>query len=380
MGPTRPIQGTWLWTLAVLVAVAAPGAPMPAAAQDLPFDVSEWKTNFKKASIPLSEIRSGGPPKDGIPPIDRPKFETIEQAGKWLKPAEPVVIYEQRDDARAYPLQILIWHEIVNDVVGGLPATITFCPLCNTSITFDRRLEGRVLDFGTTGKLHKSALVMYDRRTESWWWQVSGLGIVGDLTGKRLTVLHSQIVSWETFRRARPGGKALSRETGHSRPYGRNPYVGYDNITSSPFLYAGERDPRLRPMERVVTVSVGDEDVAYPFSVLEKAGIVHDMVGGVPIVVFHLKGTASALDAGDIAASRDIGAAAVFSPVLDGRRLTFRPRGVQFIDDQTRTTWNILGQATGGRLAGRRLEPIVHGNHFWFSWASYKPRTRVYTP
>jgi hypothetical protein len=193
-------------------------------------------------------------------------------------------------------------------------------------------------------------------------------------------VLHSQIISWETFRRARPAGKVLSRETGHSRPYGRNPYVGYDNVNSSPFLYTGARDPRLRPMERVVTVSLGNEDAAYPFSVLEKAGVVHDTIGGTPIVIFHLKGTASALDAGDIAASRDIGAAAVFSPALDGRRLTFRARGVQFVDDQTQSTWSILGHATGGRLAGRRLQPVVHGNHFWFSWASYKPRTRVYTP
>ncbi len=356
------------------------GGRTPAAAQDLPFDTSEWKTNFKKASIPLNEIRSGGPPKDGIPPIDRPRFETVAEAGKWLKPAEPVVIVEHGTDARAYPLQILIWHEIVNDTVGGVPLSGTFCPLCNTSIAFDRRLEGRVLDFGTTGKLHKSALVMYDRQTESWWWQVSGLAIVGDLTGKRLTVLPSQIVSWELFRRARPTGKVLSRDTGHRRAYGQNPYVGYDNINSSPFLYTGTRDPRLRPMERVVTVSLGGSDVAYPFSVLEKAGVVHDTIAGLPIVILHQKGTASALDAGDIAASRDIGAAAVFSPVVDGRRLTFRAQGVEFVDQQTKSSWSILGQATGGSLAGRRLPPIVHGNHFWFSWASYRPQTRIYAP
>lgn len=356
------------------------GGRTPAAAQDLPFDTSEWKTNFKKASVPLNEIRSGGPPKDGIPPIDRPKFETVAEAGKWLKPAEPVVIVEHGTDARAYPLQILIWHEIVNDTVGGVPLSVTFCPLCNTSIAFDRRLEGRVLDFGTTGKLHKSALVMYDRQTESWWWQVSGLAIVGDLTGKRLTVLPSQIVSWELFRRARPAGKVLSRDTGHRRAYGQNPYVGYDNINSSPFLYTGTRDPRLRPMERVVTVSLGGSDVAYPFGVLEKAGVVHDTIAGLPIVILHQKGTASALDAGDIAASRDVGAAAVFSPVVDGRRLTFRAQGVQFVDQQTKSSWSILGQATAGSLAGRRLPPIVHGNHFWFSWASYRPQTRIYAP
>lgn len=349
-------------------------------AQAVPFDVSEWKTNFKKTSVPLGEIRSGGPPKDGIPPIDRPKFESVTAGDRWLKPLEPVVLFEQSGDARAYPLQILIWHEIVNDAAGGIPITVTFCPLCNTSITYDRRFEGKIYDFGTTGKLYRSALVMYDRQTESWWWQVSGEAIVGDLVGKRLTVLPSQIISWDTFRRAYPAGKVVSRDTGHTRSYGSNPYVGYDDINSSPFLYTGAHDPRLKPMERVVTVSIDKEDAAYPFSALEKVLVVNDAVGGVPIVLFFQKGVASALDASSIAGSRDIGAAAVFSPSLAGRTLTFKARGGQFVDEQTRSTWTILGSASSGPLAGKRLAPVVHGNHFWFSWVSYKPQTRVYRP
>ncbi len=372
--------------VAALVAVAVLSSRLAdrggarATAQELPFDVSEWKTNFKKFSVPLSEIRSGGPPKNGIPAIDHPKFETVADAGKWLKPLEPVVFFERSGEARAYPLQILIWHEIVNDTVGSVPATVTFCPLCNTSITYDRRLEGKVYDFGTTGKLHKSALVMYDRQTESWWWQVSGAAIVGDLTGKRLTVLPSQIISWDTFRQTRPQGKVLSRDTGYSRSYGQNPYVGYDDINSSPFLYNGATDSRLKPMERVVTVTIGTQDVAYPFSVLEKLGVVHDTVGGVPIVVFHQKGTASALDRSEISSSRDIGAAGVFSPTVERRTLTFKVQQGQFVDEQTRSTWTILGGASSGPLAGKRLEPVVHGNHFWFAWAAYKPETRVYKP
>jgi hypothetical protein len=364
-------------TVLAVVTVAALAAPL--AAQS-PFGGPEWKTDFTKTAVPLNEIRSGGPPKDGIPPIDRPRFQSAGDAASWLKPNEPVVHFERGGDARAYPLQILIWHEIVNDVVGGVPATITFCPLCNTSLTFDRRLERTTYDFGTTGRLYRSALVMYDRQTETWWWQVSGEAIVGALVGKRLTVLPSQIVSFEAFRAAYPAGRVLSRDTGHVRRYGQNPYVGYDDINSSPFLYAGPRDPRLRPMERVVTVSLGGEDVAYPFSVLEQAGVVHDQAGGTPIVVFHLKGTSSALDRGDIAGSRDVGAAAVFSPVVDGRRLTFKAREGRFVDDQTGTAWTIFGRAAEGRLAGRQLEPVVHGNHFWFSWASYRPQTRVYRP
>lgn len=346
----------------------------------IPFDTSQWKTDFKKHSVPLSEIFSGGPPKDGIPAIDKPAFDSVAAADKWLKPKEPVILFERNGDVRAYPLQILIWHEIVNDKVGGVPATITFCPLCNTAIAFDRRLDGRVLDFGTTGNLRFSDLVMYDRQTESWWQQITGEAIVGELTGKRLTYLPAQIISWETFKSNFPQGKVLNRDTGHYRSYGRNPYVGYDNIESSPFLYSGPRDSRLRPMERVVTVSTGKEDVVYPFSVLEKVRVVNDSVGGTPIVVIFEKGVTSALDGSSIPDSRDIGTAAVFGRTLEGKVLTFKLAGEKVTDTQTGSIWTILGTATAGSLMGKRLTPVISGHHFWFSWAVFKPKTRVYRP
>lgn len=346
----------------------------------IPFDTSEWKTDFTKHSVLLSEILSGGPPKDGIPAIDRPNFDVVADADKWLKPREPVILFERAGEARAYPLQILIWHEIANDTVGGVPVAVTFCPLCNTSIVFDRRLEGRALAFGTTGKLRFSDLVMYDRQTESWWQQITGEAIVGELTGKRLTFLPSQIISWEMFRQTFPNGKVLNRNTGHSRPYGNNPYVGYDNINSSPFLYSGPKDGRLPPMERVVTVSLGDEDVAYPFSVLEKMRVVNDTAGGRPIVVLYAKGVASALDKSSIPDSRDIGTAAVFERTLEGKVLTFKVSTDRITDAQTNSAWNILGAGRSGPLSGKRLTPVVNGHHFWFSWAVFKPKTRIYKP
>jgi hypothetical protein len=321
---------------------------------------------------------SGGPSKDGIPAIDTPRFDAVSAADKWLKAQEPVILFEHAGEGRAYPLQILIWHEIANDTIAGLPVTITFCPLCNTSIVFDRRLEGRVLDFGTTGKLRFSDLVMYDRQTESWWQQVTGEAIVGEMTGKRLVFLPSQIISWEMFKLTYPGGKVLNRETGHGRSYGRNPYVGYDDINSSPFLYRGPKDGRLPPMERVVTISLNGEDVAYPFRVMEKVRVVNDTVGGRPIVVVFTKGVTSALDGGSISDSRDVGTAGVFERTLEGKVLTFKTSGARFIDTQTGSTWSILGVASAGPLAGKRLTPVVSGNHFWFSWAVFKPKTRIY--
>jgi hypothetical protein len=361
----------------------APPAPTQAAPTPNP-DVSRlrvstsgWKTDFTRRTVPLDEISSGGPPRDGIPPIDRPRFDSVTQADGWLKPQEPVVHLAVAGDARAYPLQILIWHEIVNDDVGGAPVVVTFCPLCNTAIAFDRRLEGRLLDFGTTGNLRHSDLVMWDRQTESWWQQITGEAIVGELAGARLRPLPAAIVSWDEFRRGSPGGRVLSRETGHRRDYGRNPYVGYDRIDQSPFLFQGKTDGRLPPMERVVTVSLGGEDAAYPLSGLRERRVVADTVGGRPIVVFYRSGTTSALDAAAIADSRDVGATAVYSPVVEGRQLTFRPSDDAFVDAETGTRWSLLGRATAGPLAGKQLDPIVAGNHFWFAWAVFKPETRL---
>lgn len=337
-----------------------------------------WKTNFAIHSVPYSEIFSGGPPRDGIPPIDNPKFESVAQADAWLEDKEPVVFFELNGQSRAYPLQILIWHEIVNDELGGVPVAVTFCPLCNTAIAFDRRLDGEVLRFGTSGLLRFSDLVMWDDLTESWWQQVTGEAIVGDLTGKRLEFLPATIVSWADFKSLRPDGLVLSRDTGFFRPYGNNPYVGYDNIENSPWLYAGPVDGRLPPMERVVTVTVGDTDVAYPFSVLAQVGGVNDLVAEQPIVVLFKPGTSSALDAPVIATSRDIGSAAVYDPTVDGQVLHFRTQNEWFVDEETGSQWNILGESVAGPLAGKRLNPVVHGNHFWFSWAVFKPETIIY--
>ncbi|MCC6179885.1 MAG: DUF3179 domain-containing protein [Chloroflexi bacterium] len=281
---------------------------------------------------------------------------------------------------RAYPLQILIWHEIVNDTVGGRPVTVTFCPLCNTAIAFDRRLDGVTYDFGTTGNLRRSDLVMWDRQTESWWQQITGEAIVGTLAGSRLTPVPAAIQSFSAFRASFPTGQVLSRETGFRRDYGRNPYVGYDDIASSPFLYSGPADGRLPPMARVVTVALNGEAAAYPFALLEQYGAVHDSVGGTPIVILFQKGTASALDAGRIAGSRDIGAAGVFAPTVESRALTFRAEGGRLLDNETNSEWDALGRAVAGPLAGQRLQPIVHANHFWFAMAAFYPEVRVWQP
>jgi len=337
-----------------------------------------WKTNVDKSSIDMSEIMSGGVPKDGIPALEAPKFVSINEAGKWLKPNEPVISLKIEGVARAYPLQILIWHEIVNDEINGQPVAVTFCPLCYTAIAYDRRLEGKVYSFGVSGMLRHSDMIMYDRQTESWWQQISGEAIVGNLTGKTLNQFPAQIVSFAQFAEAFPKGSVLSRETGYNRDYGRNPYVGYDNINQKPFLFNGKTDGRLRPMEKVITIEINKVFKAYPYSITRQKRVVHDRVNSTEIVVFHSDGAVSALDAGEISKSKNVGSTGVFIPEINGQKLSFKYNNDAFTDEETSSRWNIFGEAVSGKLQGKQLRQIRHGDYFAFAWLVFNPRAEIY--
>ncbi len=340
-----------------------------------------WNTNWERRIISTDDLLSGGPPRDGIPSIDDPQFVTPADAEEWLAGNEPVISVAINGDARAYPLQILTWHEIVNDTVGDVPLIVTFCPLCNSAIVFERTLDGEPVEFGTSGLLRNSDLVMYDRKTETLWQQFTGEGLIGDLAGAQLTFLPSAIISFDDFREAYPDGVILSQQTGFARNYGRNPYAGYDTIGNNPFLFDGELDDRLPAVARVVTVSLPDStDVAYPLDVLFEQGVINDMQGEQNLAVFHVGGTASALGAAVIADAADVGATGVFDSMLDGQLLTFRKEGETIIDNETGSSWNIVGQAIGGELAGQQLQRLVHGDHFWFSWVAFRPETLIYQP
>jgi hypothetical protein len=341
-----------------------------------------WRAGFAPDGVPeplvhLDEIRSGGPPPDGIPPIDDPKYLAIDDVD-FLSDNEPVLAFELNGEARAYPVQIMTWHEIVNDTIGGVPVTISYCPLCNSAIAYDRRLDDLVVDFGTSGLLWNSALVMYDRQTETLWSHFTGEGIVGELTGVELTSFPLATVAWSTWRDANPDGRVLSRDTGSRRDYGRNPYPGYDNVDAVPFLFQGEVDGRYTAMTRFVGVEHNDEAVGVPLIGLQETRIVEGTVGGDDIVVWWTPGTASALDAPNLANGRDVGATGVFVPVIDGRALTFRPLDSStFIDGETGSTWNVLGAAIDGELAGSQLTALPHVDTFWFAWSTFRSDTTV---
>ena len=316
------------------------GEPSGGERDELAVSTTGWDTDFAKHSVPLGEFMSGGPGKDGIPAIDVPRFVPVEEADEWLAEREPVIELALDGVARAYPLQVLVWHEIVNDEFAGTPVAVTFCPLCNTALVFDRSLDGRVLDFGTTGNLRQSDLVMYDRQTESWWQQFGGEAVVGELAGEELELLPSRIVAWEDFAARHPDGEVLSRDTGHPRDYGRNPYAGYDDVDTGPFFpAAGAGDDRLLPKERVVFIEVEGEAVAIPFSVLRKEQTMEVEVGGERLGLRWVPGVGSALDSSDIGDGREVGSAEVRS------------------------------LASG--------EPVPFDQPFWFAVASFRPDIRI---
>jgi hypothetical protein len=255
------------------------------------------KNNFENSIISLNEIISGGPPRDGIPPIDNPKFLTKNDE---IGLEEPVIFLEINNEAKIYPIQVLTWHEIVNDEIGGVPVAVTFCPLCNASIVFDRRFDEEVLDFGTSGRLRNSDLIMYDRQTETFWQQFTGQALVGEYAGLELKKIPSLIISYEEALK-------IIQEQGYQtqilkgpgfRNYGDNPYVGYDK-SGFPFLYNGSLPKDINPMDYVIVVN----DKAYSLTLIQKK----KKLEIVDIIITWQEGLNSALEDRKISEGRDLG-------------------------------------------------------------------------
>lgn len=331
--------------------------------------------------IDAAKIISGGPPPGGIPPIDHPKF-LAPGAADFLQPQEPVLAVEANGVSKAYPLRIMIWHEIVNDGFAGTPVVVTYCPLCDTGIAYLRpTVGGKLLDFGTSGKLHNSNLLMYDRQMNSYWSQALGEAVIGPLTGTKLTFVAARILSWGEWKAAYPDGLVLSTDTGISRPYGTNPYVNYDG-QPQPFLFDGRVDPRLPAKEQVLGIG-GPTPIAIPFSLLAArssggATVVQGAFGGIRLAVFWQSGTVSALDAAQIPQSADVGAAAAYLPDVGRQHVTFKVQHGTIVDEQTGTTWSIDGMGSNGPLAGSHLMVAAAINSYWFDWAAFHPATQVF--
>lgn len=338
-----------------------------------------FTTDFTNASVPLEEIISGGPGKDGIPAIDTPVFESVRESDKTVENREPVIVLSLNTETKIYPLRILVWHEIVNDKIGNIPVAVTYCPLCNTGVVFKSSINEKDLDFGTTGRLRFSNLIMYDRQSETWWQQATGKGIAGPYAGRNLQMLPSLFLSWKDAKRRYPNALVLSEKTGWNRPYGTNPYRGYD--TSTPFLYTGSppvaTTEQLSLLDRVVLVSYEGETRLVSYKQLRKERFVQFRLKDRSIVVFWTSGTASALDTSIIKQGRDVGIANAFYAYSGNQKLTFVLDEGGFIDKETESSWDISGFSTKGPLAGKHLNPVAAIQHFWFSAAAFSRENRA---
>ncbi len=267
------------------------------------------------------KILSGGPPKDGIPSIDNPRFVSLEEADEWIADNELVLAIEYEGEKRVYPLQILVWHEIVNDEIAGDPILITYCPLCGTGIAYESIIDGEAVEFGTSGKLYNSNLVMYDRKTDTYWSQIDGKAIVGELVGKELKELSIDTVAWRDWKQEHPESIVLSQQTGYIRDYGRDPYGSYYE-ESNLFFPVENRDNSIHAKDVIHGIEINGEYRAYREE--DITGTIRDEFAGVPLEI----------------TKHDDGTITVFRTDTD--------------------------------------EEIVKERGFWFSWYAFHPNTTVY--
>jgi len=318
-------------------------------------------TNGVRHIVPLERIVSGGVPKDGIPSIDRPKFVSAEEADKFLSDKDLVFGIHYNGEARAYPAMILVWHEIVNDWIGGKPVLVTYCPLCHSTIAFERLIDGQPVEFGVSGKLYNSDLVMYDRKTDTYWSQILGKAIVGELAGRELKPIPMDHTQWGLWKRFYPATKVLSKETGHIRPYGADPYGDY--YTSNIIVFPVESmDSRLHPKTIIFGLMVGAEQKAYPRESVLRQGAINDRISGLDVlVVGATNGSVRAFE-------RRVGNDVLEFVVEDGK----------ILDTKTKSIWNIDGFAISGQYVGAGMRRLPGMTSFWFAWAAFYPGTGLY--
>jgi len=271
----------------ILVLVLASGASKSEFTEISEIDeVTGIKVDSKgmKFIVDPKKIISGGPPKDGIPSIDNPKFVSVQEANEWIQDNELVLAIIYKGVKRVYPLQIMVWHEIVNDNIADDPILITYCPLCGSGIAYERKINGEEVEFGTSGKLYNSNLVMYDRKTESYWSQIDGLAIVGELTGMKLKAVSIDTVVWRDWKKVHPDSEVLSQDTGYIRQYGTDPYGNYyeDSFVLFPLE---NRDDRIHPKTVIFGIEVNGVFKAYKEDDLIESGKIEDEVNGVKVVV-----------------------------------------------------------------------------------------------
>ncbi len=317
-----------------------------------------------------ANVRSGGPPKDGIPPIDRPKYVPAGEASKFLQAQDIVFGLEHRGVVKAYPQKVLVWHEIVNEEVDGEKLSVTYCPLTGSAVAFRgrSRVDGAPLTFGTTGNLVNSNLLMYDRQTDSHWPQILAMAITGPNKGLLLEEVPLVWTMWGRWSQSHPQTLALSTDTGFLRTYGSDPYGSYNRTgtyydSGGAFFPVMATDQRLPAKNVVIGVKANGAHLALIKKAVARQQVANMSLSGVPLVALYDEGLV---------------AVRVFVRRAGTTDLTFRREGGTLLDDQTRSRWSAAGRCQEGRLLGTRLAALPAYDVMWFAWYAFYPQTEVW--
>lgn len=316
--------------------------------------------------IPVDQIYDGGPGKDGIPALTNPEIVEASSAG-FLGENELVVGIKVDNETRAYPHQILDWHEIINDDIGDEHIAVTYCPLTGTGIGWDRVLDGKITTFGVSGLLYNTNLIPYDRATDSNWSQMKLKAVNGILSGTRIKTHQVIETKWATWKRIAPTSGVVSRSTGFSRNYGQYPYGDYRTNHNTLIFPVSSNDGRLSRKERVHGILVGGLTKAYRIASFGNVvRVLNEEIAGSEIVV-----VGNSTDNYVVSYKRRV----------DGDLLTFKSVQDQLpiiMSDNEGSSWDIFGKAVSGPRAGKQLVPLESYNAYWFAWAAFWPRTELF--
>lgn len=313
-------------------------------------------------------IQSGGPPKDGIPPVDRPKYISAAESAKFLQEKDIVFGLDCQGIVKAYPQKILVWHEIVNDEIKSQKLSITYCPLTGSAVGFrGRSRDGAMLTFGTSGKLVNSNLLMYDRQTHSQWPQILGIAIDGKNKGTVLDEIPLVWTHWSRWQRRHPDTLVLSTDTGYFRSYGKDPYGSYDESggyydSGEPLFPVMVKDDRFSPKEVVVGLKVNGKQMALHKQPLRAKKLINTSLGGVPLVAFY---------------DSDLDFVRIFVRQIAGKSTNFSSEKRRVVDELTGSLWTTAGRSIEGKTAGTQLKQHPSYDVMWFAWYAFFPETRV---
>lgn len=323
-------------------------------------ELTMMETDGVKHLIPLDKIRGGGPPKDGIPSIDNPVFADI-QSSQFMSNSDTVIGLEINGEAKAYPIFILVWHKIVNNKVGNTPVSVTYCPLCYTNQVFERIIDGQAVEFGTSGKLYNSNLLMYDRLTESYWSQALGMAVKGELTGYELNLIPFDVITWGDWKKLHPDTLVLTIDTGYIRSYATDPYGNY--YTEPRIMFPVEHsDDRLFPKEIIIGFNKDGIYKAYKQNDIESNVIINDLIGETPVMLVSLFSENSR----------------AFERIVNDVQLDFVFDDGKILDVQTDSEWNYDGLSISGEYQGEKLHRMPIEPGFWFEWVAFHPETLVF--